>query len=124
MQTAISKQQLSLALAVVTCLSSYMTNISDLTSDFRGLLKKDTFFQWTETHVEIWIAKYQISKDVCLVYFNTSKDVILQVDTFNIGLGAVLLQESKPVEYALKPLTLPGTRYAHMQKCLQQYLGA
>ena len=50
MQPPMKKQQLSSFLGMVTYLSQYMPNISSLTSDLRGLLKKDALFQWSEAH--------------------------------------------------------------------------
>ena len=44
MQPPINKQQLSSFLGMVTYLSQHMPNISSLTSDLRGLLKKDALF--------------------------------------------------------------------------------
>ena len=76
---------------MVTCLSQYMPNISALTSDLRSLLKKDALFQWSEAHdLAFQKIKNQISEDVCLRYFNTPKDVVLQVDISYVGLDAVL----------------------------------
>ena len=106
MQPPINKQQLSSFLGMVTYLSQYMPNISSLTADLRGLLKKDALFQRSETHdVAFQKIKNQISKDVCLRYFDTTKEVVLQVDASQVGLGAVLLQDGKPVAYASKALT-------------------
>ena len=58
--------------------------------------------------------KSQISEEVCLRYFNTTKDVVLQVDASQVGLGAVLLQDGKPVTYASKALTPAEMRYANI----------
>ena len=44
MQPPMNKQQLSSFLGMFTFLSQYMPNISSLTSDLRGLLKKDALF--------------------------------------------------------------------------------
>ena len=42
------------------------------------MLKKDALFQWTEEdNVAIQDIKNQISKDVHLMYFNTTKDIAL-----------------------------------------------
>ena len=80
-----------------------MPNISYLLSDLRGLLKKDALFQWSEEHdVACQKIKNHISEDVCLKYFNTTKDVLLQVDVPQVGLGAVLLQIGKPLTYESK----------------------
>ena len=98
MQPPTCKQQLCSFLGMVTYLSQYMPNISSLTSDLRGLLRKDTLFQWSEAHdVAFQKIKYQISEEVCLRYFDTTKEVVLQVDVSQVGLNAVLLQEGKPV---------------------------
>ena len=103
MQPPMNKQQLSSFLGMVTYLSQYMPNISSLTADLRGLLRKDALFQWSEAHdVGFQKIKNQISQDVCLRYFNTTKEVVLQVDDSQVGLGAVLLQDGKPVAYAQK----------------------
>ena len=91
MQPPITKQQLSSFLAVATYLSQYMPNISSLTSDLRGLLKKDALFQWSEAHcVAFQKIKNQISEGVCLRYFDTTEEVVLQIDASQVGLGAVL----------------------------------
>ena len=50
MQPLMNKQQFSSFLGMVTYLSQYMPNISFLTADLRGLLKKDALFQWSEAH--------------------------------------------------------------------------
>ena len=94
-----------------------MPNISSLTADSRGLLKKDVLFQWSEAHdVAFQKIKNQISEDVCLRYFNTTKEVVLQVDASQVGLGAVLLQDGKPVAYASKALSLAEMRYANIER--------
>ena len=117
MQPPINKQQLSSFLGMVTYLSQYMPNISSLTADLRGLLKKDALFQWSEAHdIAFQKIKNQISEDVCLRYFDTSKEVVLQVDASQVGLGAVLLQDGKPVAYASKALTPGEMRYGNIER--------
>ena len=39
-----------------------------------------------------------MSENVCDRYFDTTKGVVLQVDSSQVGLGAVLLQDGKPVK--------------------------
>ena len=50
MQPPINKQQLKFTSRYGEPLIYYMPNISYLTSDLRGLLKKDALFQWSEAH--------------------------------------------------------------------------
>ena len=117
MQPPMNKPQLSSFLGMVTYLSQYMPKISSLTSDLRGLLKKDALFQWSEVHdVAFQKIKNQISEDVCLRYFYTIKEVVLQVDASQVGLDAVLLKDGKPVAYESKALTPTEMRYANIER--------
>ena len=47
-----------------------------------------------------------MSKNVCDRYADTTKDVVLQVDSSQVGLGAVLLQDGK----------LAKVRYANIER--------
>ena len=60
--------------------------------------------------------KNQISEDVCLRYFETTKEFVLWVDASQVGLGAVLLQNGKSVAYASKALTPAGMRHANIER--------
>ena len=117
MQSLINKQQLSSFLSMMTYLFSYIKYISDLTFNLRGLPKKHALFQWTESYdVAFHKIKDQISEDVSHWYCDITKDVALQVDASEVGLGAVLLQDSKPIAYISKLLTPANKRYANIEK--------
>ena len=60
--------------------------------------------------------KNHFSEVVCLRYFNTIKDVVLQVDAFQVGPGEVLLPDGKPVAYASKALIPAEERYANTER--------
>ena len=53
---------------------------------------------------------------ISLKFFDPSKPVTVQVDASQSGLGAVLLQEGKPVAYASKALTSAQQAYAQIEK--------
>ena len=96
MEAPSTKQELQSFWGMVNYLMSYIHHMSDLTSNLRNLLKKDSLFQWTETHeAEFQMLKKAISKDVNLQYFDPKKPVVLQVDASQVGLGGALLQDSK-----------------------------
>ena len=57
-----------------------------------------------------------ISSAGALAYFDANKSVTLEFDASKHGLGAVLLQNDKPVAYALKSLTPSGQDYAQIEK--------
>ena len=67
MEAPSTKQELQSFLGMVNHLSGYIHHMSDLTSYLRNLLKKDSLFQWTETHeAEFQMLNKAISKDVNL----------------------------------------------------------
>ena len=53
--------------------------------------------------------KEEISKNITLPYYNPKAYMILQTDASKKGLGAVLLQNSKPVMSASRALTVSET---------------
>ena len=53
---------------------------------------------------------------MCFRYFSTTKDVVLQVDAYQVGLGAALLQDGKPVACASKALPPAEMRYANIER--------
>ena len=55
-----------------------------------------------------WVKEAVIS-DTTLRYFDPSLPVIIQVDASQVGLGAALLQNGKPVAFASKALTKLNT---------------
>ena len=122
MEAPQTKQELQSFLGMITYLGQYVKNLSDLTANLRSLLKKDALFQWTESHeANFQKLKESISSDTCLIYFDTSKPVTLQVDASLKGLGVCLLQEDsqgrlRPVAYASNSLTSAETRYANMER--------
>ena len=63
-------------------------SIAELTANLRLLLRKDALFQWTEIHeANFQKVKDTSAVDACLMYFNSSKPVILQINVSKLGLG-------------------------------------
>lgn len=93
--------------------------IRDINEPLRQLLRRDSEFVWDKQHD----AAFKKMKDIItrepgpvLAFFDTSKDLILQVDASKYGLGAVMLQEGKPLTYASKSLTDTEISYAQIEK--------
>ena len=83
-------------LGLVMYLSPFIPWLSTLTAPLHELLKKDTDFQ----HV-----KEAVVSDTTLRYFDPSLPMTIQVDASQVGLGAALLQNGKPIAFASKALT-------------------
>ena len=60
--------------------------------------------------------KSAINAEAALVYYDTPKEVTLQVDASSIGLGAALLQDKKPIAFASKALTDTESHYANIER--------
>ena len=70
-------------------------------------------------HVAFSRTKEEISKNVKLPYFNPNSSTTLQTDVSKKGLGAVLLQNSKPVMFASRALTGSERNYQNLEReCL------
>jgi hypothetical protein len=60
--------------------------------------------------------KDYLAKAPVLAYYDVTKEVTIQCDASETGLGAVLLQEDQPIAYASRALTETETRYAQIEK--------
>ena len=94
MEAPQTKQELQSFLGMVNYLGQYIKNIAELTANLRLLLRKDVLIKWTEGHEANLELKDSISSDTCLMYFNSSKPVILQVDACRLGLRDVLYRKT------------------------------
>ena len=60
--------------------------------------------------------KKLVSQAPVLAYYDPKAELVLQCDASNKGLGAVLLQNSRPVAYKSRPLSETESRYATIEK--------
>ena len=99
-------------------------NLAETTAPMRSLLKKDSEFVWDciqqTAHDKM---KLLITSAGTLAYYDVKEEVTLGVDASKHGLGAVLMQEGKPVAYASKSLSLAEQDYAQIEKMYAIVLG-
>lgn len=106
LNTPSSVQELQRFLGSVTYLGKFIENLSALTEPLRQLLKKDVTWSWQAEHTEAFEKlKTIITSSPVLQYYDVSKPVVLSVDSSSKAMGAVLMQEGKPVAYATKALS-------------------
>ena len=87
------------------------------TAPLRELLKKDTDFSWNRTYdIAFEQVKEAVISDTTLRYFDPSLPMTIQVDASQVGLGAALLQNGKPVAFASKALTKTECQYANIER--------
>ena len=79
--------------------------MSELSEPLRNLTKKDVQFHWEKQHEEA----FKALKDACcvapvLAFYDVSRNGVIQCDASSYALGAVLLQDGKPVAYTSRAL--------------------
>lgn len=112
-----SKDELRRFLGRITYLSQFIPSYSDKTSLLRDLLKDSAFWCWEEMHEEAFNSlKNEISDKSTLRYFDTNKDITLEVDASLKGLGAAIIQDGKPIAFASKALTETQSRYSNIER--------
>ena len=104
-------------LGLVNYVGKFIPNLSEMTAPMRELLVKNVTWNWGNDQEKAFqkIKEVIVSKR-CLAYYDVSKPVRMQVDASRSGIGAVLLQEGKPVAYASKSLTPTQQRYAIIEQ--------
>ena len=104
-------------LGLVIYLSPLIPGLSTLTAPLHELLKKDTDFTWNCTYdATFQHVKQAVISDATLRYFDPSLPVTIQVDASQVGLGAALLQNGKPVAFASKALTKTKWQHANIER--------
>ncbi|GFR83810.1 transposon Ty3-I Gag-Pol polyprotein [Elysia marginata] len=107
-------------LVVVACnygQGKFIPNLSHEDQPLRQLLKAENIFQWEDQQEKA----FDKLKDLCvkapvLQYFDVNTPVEVHCDASSTGLGAVLVQDNKPVAYSSRSLTDTVTRYAQLEK--------
>lgn len=77
------------------------------------MLENDVKFEWGETEDEAFIKiKDEWKKELELMIPNMTGEFSLEADASNVGLGAVLRQDGKPVAYISRALTKAEQNYS------------
>ena len=97
-------------------LQQFIPKLSAETAPLRDLDKDSATFIWNESLQEVFDkVKSLVSADVTLAYYDRNKPVELQCDYSKQGLGATLVQEGRPIQYASKALVGPEKNYAPIE---------
>ena len=80
--------------------------MSTVTHPIRELLNTDISFIWSKPQEETFNKiKAILSTEPVLAYYDVKKPVTISCDALQSGLGALLMQDDKPVTYASRALT-------------------
>ena len=92
------KKAVQRLLGMINNVRKSIPNLAQITKPLRELLKKEIDWHWNKTHEEAVnkIKELLISRSH-LAFFDPSKAIQIQVDASKSGIGAVLIQNGKPV---------------------------
>ena len=112
-------------LGLVNYLNRFSPCLAELSEPLRQICRQNMEFELTESVcVAFSRTKEEISKNVTLPYFNPNSSTTLQTNASKKGLGAVLLQNSKPVMFASRALTGSERNYQNLEReCLATIWG-
>ena len=110
-------KELQRFLGMVTYLSKFIPNVSQIAAPLRKILEKDVLWHWGKHQAESFNKlKFALSHAPCLAYFDVDKPLTLSVDASSKALGACILQDGRPIAYASKALTTSEQNYAQIEK--------
>lgn len=91
-----------------------------MSEPLRRLTDKDAIWCWLPQHEKaVEVIKKLVTDYPVLKYYDVKQPVVIQCDASEVGLGATLLQEGRPVAYASRSLTVTERQYAQVEtECL------
>lgn len=117
------RKELQTVLGMITYLSKFMPKLSEVTKPMRDLLKAENEFIWDAAQQDAFNkTKTMIASQPVLAFYDPEKEITLEVDASQHGLGATILQDGKPVAFASKALTTTEQNYAQIEKELYAIL--
>ena len=102
---------------MIQYLARFLPDLADMLEPIRALTRKNTQWDWnTDCQDSLRRIKNAISEAPVLQYFDPEKTLTLQVDSSLHGVGAVILQDGKPIEYASRALSNAERNWAQIEK--------
>ncbi|XP_053570046.1 ankyrin repeat and SOCS box protein 4 isoform X1 [Bombina bombina] len=114
-----SKKELETILGMFNYLTRFVPGLAEATAPLRELLQKDALWSWNDSINNVFEDVKGLivrSSETGLQYFYPKKEVTIQVDASQFGLGAVLMQEGRPVAYASRSMTPTQRNYSQIEK--------
>ncbi len=93
-------------LGIINFLAKFVPHMTTIVKPIQALTAKDVTWNWGPEHDKAMeTVKPLISAAPVLAHFDDKKPVVVQCDASQHGLGAVLLQDDRPIAYASRSLT-------------------
>lgn len=104
-------------LGMTNFVSRFIPNYSTIAEPLCNLTKKDVQWKWGVKEQSAFDSlKNKLCERRILAYFDVNAETELVVDGSPVGLGAILVQNEKPVAYASRALTEVERRYSQTER--------
>ena len=98
-------------------MSKFLPRLAETLGPIQQLTRNDVEFCWRPEHDSAFQKVQQmLTTAPILRYYDPAKELIVQCDASEKGLGAALLQEGQPIPYASRALIETETCYAQIEK--------
>ena len=112
-----TKEEVKRFLGFVQYLAKFLPMLSDIEGPLRELTKEKILFHWDLPQQRAWDhLKKLCSEAPVLAYYDVNMPVLIQCDASKEAVGAVLLQENKPVAYASRKLRSSEIGWSPIEK--------
>ena len=101
-------------------LAKFLPGLSDVMAPIRQLTRKDVTWTWSSAQENALARMKQLVSDApVLRHYDPERELTIQCDASQTGLGAALLQNGQPLAFVSRALTDAETRYAQRKSCWQ-----
>jgi len=95
----------------------FVKNFSSIAAPLNELVKKNVVFKWTDVHEKSFeLLKDKLTNAPLLCLPNFDKAFEIECDASGVGIGAVLMQDSKPIAYFSEKLKGAALNYSTYDK--------
>ena len=110
-------EELRRYLGMVNYLAKFMPHMTDVNYPLRNLTKHDVAWTWSDSQQDAFeTVRQMLINAPVLAFYDPTKELRLETDASEYGLGSAHFQEGKPVAYASRTLTETEKRYAQIEK--------
>ena len=112
-----NKEDVHPFLGSVQYFANFLPKLAEVEEPLCHLTQKDTIFHWDKPQE----LAFQCIKDLCctapvIAYYDVHKEVTIQCNARKMAVGAVLLQEDKPIAYASQKLRASELNWSPIEK--------